>query len=139
MKTPGILISALLSLLSVTVSASQFHGSVHEAPEAVHDAWNATLLLDTRCVTTSSQRQVASTGTGIVVAQSGRRESLLVVTSAHVVACRGARVIRARFHRPGETRAGMVWARAHLVWSDERLDLALLETHQPRGTASGIL
>ena len=133
MTSTGNFIFVLLSLLAATASASQFESSVDQVPETAHEAWHATVFLETRFVEKDPQRRSSSTGTGTVVAQQAYDESLLIVTSAHVVVGRGVGVIRARFPKP--EGGGVVWARARLLWSDERMDLALLEVRKPRSVA----
>lgn len=117
-------------------SAVVFRGP-EELPESARDAWAATVFIETRTWHRGSGDRDVATGSGVVIAYEPRDGTVLIATSAHVVPCDSACLVRVVFpaSSTGERKSS---TRARLLWHDPRQDLALLRSPMPPGTAARI-
>ncbi len=109
------------------ITANSFYDS--GLPETARQAWEATLLLETRTWRGSLRVPAVATGSGLVVERAGR--TIWIATSSHVVRCQATCLIRVYLSRQG-SGGGRVSAAAELWWRDPGRDLALLRAFVPR-------
>lgn len=130
-RTRALVVILTAALAAAKAPAESFSSSTYTLPDFARNAWEATVLLEIRTRGAAANDGGSSTGSGVVVARDEASGQLSLATSAHVVACASACMIRVVFRRQGT--AGTVSSRARVVWSDPRRDLALLRARAPRG------
>ena len=127
-----LLLTALLvwtvSARAREITADGFHDS--ELPEMARQAWEATVLLETRTWRGGSPVPDVATGSGLIIDRDGR--AIWIATSSHVVRCPASCQVRAYLPKHGGGRVSTV---AELMWNDPRRDLALLRATQPKRAA----
>ncbi len=133
----AIFLSSFLSSVAATASESQAAGEPakvfrgpRELPEFARAAWAATVFVETRSLGPSYGDRDLATGSGVVIAYDSEDDIAWIATSAHVVACDAACLIRVVFpQNPDRHRSAAV--RARRVWHDSGQDLALLRASLP--------
>ncbi len=138
LKTTRVMILAWTSSASAPaawadVAAEGFRDA--GLPATARQAWQATVLLETRTWRGGSAGMNATqtgvaTGSGLVIDRDAR--TIWIATSSHVIRCPAACQVRAYLPEQG---GGRVSAVAEPMWSDPRRDLALLRATAPRRAA----